>query len=131
VQPRQATKFRASGRKNGRARESLTTTTKTQICDASRMFYWKDRRVSQKRSFVSTQFTMALRRTTVKKLAYIVPAAMLLLTTSLSAFADTVGGCTNSPENPTAVLALVVSATSFGFMQIRNRIGNRRKPDNK
>jgi XrtJ-associated TM-motif-TM protein len=66
----------------------------------------------------------------VKKLGYIVPAAILFLATALPLHAQ-LGGCTDSPENPTVVLGLVVSAASIGFMQIRNRIGNRRKPDNK
>ena len=66
----------------------------------------------------------------MKKLGYIVPAAILFLATALPLHAQ-LGGCTDSPENPTVVLGLVVSAASIGFMQIRNRIGNRRKPDNK
>jgi XrtJ-associated TM-motif-TM protein len=64
----------------------------------------------------------------VKKLAYIVPAAILFLATALPAYAT--GGCTDSPENPTLVLGLVVSAASIGFLQIRNRFGIRRKSDN-
>lgn len=66
----------------------------------------------------------------MKKLAYIVPAAILFFATALPAFAGGTGGCTDSPENPTVVLGLVVSAASIGFLQIRNRIGTRRKSDN-
>ncbi len=39
-------------------------------------------------------------------------------------------GCTDSPENPTAVLALVGSAGAF-FASARRRIKARRSPDKK
>jgi XrtJ-associated TM-motif-TM protein len=63
----------------------------------------------------------------MKKFTLIVPAAILFLATALPLYAGGTGGCTDSPENPTAVLGLIVSAASIGFLQIRNRIGNRRK----
>jgi XrtJ-associated TM-motif-TM protein len=66
----------------------------------------------------------------LKKYVYLVPAALFLFAATLPASAGT-KGCTDSPENPTAVLGLIVSAATVGFMQIRNRIGNRRKPGNK
>ena len=47
--------------------------------------------------------------------------AVLLSTASLHAQ----GGCENSPENPTVVLALIGSAGAF-LASARNRIRNRR-----
>jgi XrtJ-associated TM-motif-TM protein len=40
-------------------------------------------------------------------------------------------GCVDSPENPSAVLGLLLSASSFGVFQLRNRFGLRRKLDHK
>jgi XrtJ-associated TM-motif-TM protein len=65
----------------------------------------------------------------MKKFAQIVPLAILIFATALPLHAQT-GGCTDSPENPTAVLGLLVSAASIGFLQIRNRFGKRRKTEN-
>jgi XrtJ-associated TM-motif-TM protein len=62
----------------------------------------------------------------MKKLTYIVPVALLIFATALPLHAQ-LGGCTDSPENPTAVLGLVVSAVSIGFVQFRNRFGRRSK----
>jgi XrtJ-associated TM-motif-TM protein len=60
----------------------------------------------------------------MKKLAYFVPAAVLFFATALPVYAQT-GGCTDSPENPTVVLGLLVSAASIGLLHFRNRIGNK------
>jgi len=63
----------------------------------------------------------------LKKFAYLVPMALFVLVTALPVRADgKIKGCTDSPENPTAVLALVVGAATIGFMQLRNRIGRRK-----
>jgi len=62
----------------------------------------------------------------VKNLTYLAPVALLILATAATAHAQ-IGGCTDSPENPTAILGLVVSATSIGFVQLRNRFGSRSK----
>jgi XrtJ-associated TM-motif-TM protein len=67
----------------------------------------------------------------LKKYAYLVPVALFLCAAALPALAGGTKGCTDSPENPTAVLGLIVSAATIGFMQIRNRIGIRGKSDNK
>jgi XrtJ-associated TM-motif-TM protein len=61
----------------------------------------------------------------MKKLMYIVPVVLAALVVTLPASAQT--GCTDSPENPTAVLGLVVGAASLGYMQLRNRFGIRKK----
>jgi XrtJ-associated TM-motif-TM protein len=61
----------------------------------------------------------------VKKLAYIVPVALLVLAAASKIHAQS--GCTDSPENPTAVLGLVVGAASIGLLQLRNRFGSRNK----
>lgn len=64
----------------------------------------------------------------MKKSAYILPAALLLLAATLPLHAQS--GCTDSPENPTAVLGLIVSAASIGFVQVRNRFRARKKSNN-
>lgn len=61
----------------------------------------------------------------MKKLAYIVPVALLVLAAASKIHAQS--GCTDSPENPTAVLGLVVGAASIGLLQLRNRFGSRNK----
>lgn len=59
----------------------------------------------------------------MKKLWLLLPCiALLLVATPL--FADA-GGCVNSPENPTAILAVVGSAGAF-FVSVRARIKGRR-----
>jgi XrtJ-associated TM-motif-TM protein len=65
----------------------------------------------------------------VKKFAYILPAALFVLAAAMPLQAQS--GCTDSPENPTAVLGAIVSVASIGFVQIRNRIRARKGPDNK
>jgi XrtJ-associated TM-motif-TM protein len=40
-------------------------------------------------------------------------------------------GCTDSPENPTAVLGLVFGAAGIGTMQFRKRFGKGKKTDQK
>jgi len=47
----------------------------------------------------------------MKKVCFYASAAVLLLLVTAPAIAQ--GGCVNSPENPTAVLALVGSAGAF------------------
>jgi XrtJ-associated TM-motif-TM protein len=61
----------------------------------------------------------------MKKLMYIVPVVLAILAVTVQAGAQS--GCTDSPENPTAVLGLVVGAASLGYMQLRNRFGFRKK----
>lgn len=47
----------------------------------------------------------------MKKCFFLLPALALMLAVTVSANAQ--GGCVNSPENPTVVLALVGSAGAF------------------
>jgi XrtJ-associated TM-motif-TM protein len=62
----------------------------------------------------------------MKKLLYIVPVILAALAVTVPAGSQTTG-CTDSPENPTAVLGIVVGAASLGYMQLRNRFGFRKK----
>lgn len=66
----------------------------------------------------------------MKKFAYVFPVALFIFAATLPAHA-TLQGCVDSPENPTAVLGLVVSVASIGFVHLRNRIGIRRNSDHK
>ena len=65
----------------------------------------------------------------VKKLGYILAASSLMLAAALPMSAQS--GCVDSPENPTAILGLIVSAAGIGFVQIRGRIQARRDKRNK
>jgi XrtJ-associated TM-motif-TM protein len=60
----------------------------------------------------------------VKKLAYMLPVALLILAAALPARAQ-MDGCVDSPENPTAILALVGIAAA-GINQLRVRFGGRK-----
>jgi len=62
----------------------------------------------------------------MKKLAYIVPLALFMLVATPHVFAQ-ISGCEDSPENPTAVLGLIVGGIGIGYTQFRNRIGRRKK----
>ena len=59
----------------------------------------------------------------MKKSSLLFLGSALLLTVSMPVFAQ--GGCVNSPENPTLVLALVGSAGAL-FASARTRIKARR-----
>jgi XrtJ-associated TM-motif-TM protein len=60
----------------------------------------------------------------VKKLGYILPAALFILAATVRVHAQD-NGCVDSPENPTAVLALVAMA-AVGINQLRNRFSGRK-----
>jgi len=60
----------------------------------------------------------------MKKLGIYLAAATLVFAAALPLSAQS--GCVDSPENPTAVLGVIVSAAGIGFVQIRNRIRARR-----
>ena len=62
----------------------------------------------------------------MKKLAYILPVVLCALVLAIPAHAQ-LGGCTDSPENPTAVLGLVVSAAGIGYAKLRAHLGSRKK----
>jgi XrtJ-associated TM-motif-TM protein len=62
----------------------------------------------------------------VKKLRYMLPLALLVLAATLPLYAQQGdGGCVDSPENPTAILALVGVAAA-GLNQLRNRFRGRK-----
>jgi hypothetical protein len=70
-----------------------------------------------------------LRRTILKKLATTIPMAILLSPMILSAQLQPkprLHGCTDSPENPTAVLGLVVGAAGLGIARLRHRLGKQK-----
>lgn len=57
----------------------------------------------------------------MKKLAYMLPVALLILAAALPIRAQ-VDGCTDSPENPTAILALVgMAAAGINHLRLRFR----------
>jgi XrtJ-associated TM-motif-TM protein len=60
----------------------------------------------------------------MKKSSLLFISLALLFTVTLPLHAQT--GCTDSPENPTAILAVVGSAAAF-FVSARARIKSRRK----
>lgn len=59
----------------------------------------------------------------MKKLWLLLPILALLVTVATPAFAT--DGCVQSPENPTAILAMVGSAGAL-FVSVRARIKSRR-----
>ncbi len=59
----------------------------------------------------------------MKKSSLLIIGSVVMLAAAAPAFAQ--GGCLNSPENPTVVLALVGSAGAF-FASARTRIRARR-----
>jgi XrtJ-associated TM-motif-TM protein len=61
----------------------------------------------------------------MKKALFLAAGLALFVGVASPAFAQ--GGCVNSPENPTAVLALVGSAGAV-FASLRNRRGRASKP---
>jgi XrtJ-associated TM-motif-TM protein len=61
----------------------------------------------------------------VKKFRYMLPLALLVLAATLRLHAqEGAGGCVDSPENPTAILALV-GAAAAGINHLRNRFGRK------
>jgi XrtJ-associated TM-motif-TM protein len=59
----------------------------------------------------------------MKKSIFLLAGIALLSSVALPLYAQ--DGCTNSPENPTAILAVVGSAGAF-FVSVRARIKGRR-----
>jgi len=71
-----------------------------------------------------------VRRVFVTRFRAIFPVAVLLLLAAARMHAqDDIGGCTDSPENPTLVLGLIVGAASVGYVQIRQRLRGRRNTE--
>lgn len=62
----------------------------------------------------------------MKKLGYVLPVVLLIAAAALPAMAQQpIDGCVDSPENPTAILALVGMA-AFGINHLRSRFGGRK-----
>lgn len=66
------------------------------------------------------------------RLRVLFPVALLILaaTVRLHAQGD-IGGCDDSPENPTLVLGLIVSAASVGYVQVRRYLHVRKNRNDK
>jgi XrtJ-associated TM-motif-TM protein len=63
----------------------------------------------------------------LRKFRFILPVVLLLFLAAVRMHAqDGIGGCEDSPENPTLVLGLIVSAGSAGYMQLRRHLRDRR-----
>lgn len=63
----------------------------------------------------------------MKKFAALLPFALLLLFGSARVHAQgDIGGCDDSPENPTVVLGLIVGAGSFGYLRVRDYLRARK-----
>ncbi len=60
----------------------------------------------------------------------VVVAVMFFLSSSVAMAQGTFGGCQDSPENPTLVLAGLASG-AFAVSQVRNRMRARRKTNQK
>jgi XrtJ-associated TM-motif-TM protein len=58
----------------------------------------------------------------VKKLTFALPLIIAILVIAPRAQAK-LRGCTDSPENPTAVLGLLFGAAGLGTVQFRKRFG--------
>jgi XrtJ-associated TM-motif-TM protein len=74
-------------------------------------------------------FSWHSRRIFVRKFAFVIPVALFVIAAAAPVYANGVKGCTDSPEIPTIVLGLAVSAAGVGYLGIRNHIG--RKSDKK
>ena len=62
----------------------------------------------------------------MKKLRYVLPILLLVAAVTLPVYGqEGDGGCVDSPENPTAVLALVGIAAA-GINHLRNRFSGRK-----
>lgn len=57
----------------------------------------------------------------MKKASFLLAGSAFLFLITLPLHAQNPGGCLNSPENPTAILAVVGSAGAFLFSRIRRR----------
>ena len=66
----------------------------------------------------------------MNKLSVVIPLALLILSAALQLHGQ-VDGCSDSPENPTLVLGLIVGAASVGYAQIRRYVQTRNQPKDK
>lgn len=66
----------------------------------------------------------------MKKFATLLPLLFLFLITVLRVHAqDDIGGCADSPENPTLVLGLIVGAAGVAYPRLRSYLRNRSRRD--
>jgi XrtJ-associated TM-motif-TM protein len=70
---------------------------------------------------------MAVRRMTLNKIRTIVPILLLLFAAAVRVHAQS--GCDDSPENPTAVLGLIVGVASLGYVRVRNHLRARNRSE--
>jgi XrtJ-associated TM-motif-TM protein len=63
----------------------------------------------------------------LRKYRTILPVALFLLLTTVRMHAQ-IDGCDESPENPTLILGLIVSAASVGYVQVRRFMRARNNP---
>ena len=62
----------------------------------------------------------------MKKFAALLPLLLLLFISVLRVHAqDDIGGCTDSPENPTLVLGLIVGAAGVAYPRLRSYLRSR------
>jgi hypothetical protein len=70
----------------------------------------------------------------LKKLRFVVPVAVMFALAGLSANAKThkqLQGCTDSPENSTLALGLLVAAAGLSFWGLRDRLAVRSEANGK
>lgn len=65
----------------------------------------------------------------MKKLRLILPIVLLTLIAGVRLHAQGIDGCTDSPENPTLVLGLIVGAAGLGYTRLRHRLRGRNTSD--
>jgi XrtJ-associated TM-motif-TM protein len=58
-------------------------------------------------------------------------AALFMLLAVVRLHAQDIDGCTDSPENPTLVLGLIVSAAGVGYTQVRRYLQGRNNSKSK
>jgi XrtJ-associated TM-motif-TM protein len=72
----------------------------------------------------------------VKKFRTLFPFVLLLFVFSAARLhaqddGGGLGGCENSPENPTLILGAIASAGGIGFVRLRRYLANRNNSDKK
>ena len=61
-----------------------------------------------------------IRRIALRKIRNFLPILLLVVAATTRAHAQ-IDGCTDSPENPTAVRGLIVGAAALGYVRFRHR----------
>jgi XrtJ-associated TM-motif-TM protein len=62
----------------------------------------------------------------LRKIHNFLPVVLLTLSATVRLHAQ-IEGCADSPENPTAVLGLIVGAAAYGYVRFRHRFAARNK----